>query len=80
MIRELEEKVGREIKLTEDCLNALASTGTDIKYGAREIKRVINKQIKSNLAEVIISGDLKKNSTIYVDFDNKSYTYNVSIK
>jgi len=78
-IDELREQVKEKsirIKITKDASNWLLENGIDPKMGARPLQRVIDKEIKRNLAKMMLFGDLKNGGilTIGVDNDNISLT------
>lgn len=62
----------KEIKIdfTEPALNYLASKGFDIAYGARPIKRLLQKELINELATKIIAGEITKEHAITVDCVN----------
>lgn len=48
----------------EDVVNLMAQAGYDPQYGARPLRRVIQKRVEDALSEAIISGKLKKGDTV----------------
>lgn len=58
------------IDFTEPALNYLASKGFDIAYGARPIKRLLQKELINELATKIIAGEITKEHAITVDYNN----------
>lgn len=59
-----------QIDFTEPALNYLASKGFDIAYGARPIKRLLQKELINELATKIIAGEITKEHAITVDCKN----------
>lgn len=59
----------KNIKLiiTDNAKNLICDLGYDEEYGARPIKKVIDKKIKDVLANMIISGSVQENSVIQID-------------
>jgi ATP-dependent Clp protease ATP-binding subunit ClpB len=56
---------------TEEAIEWLANTGYDPSYGARPIKRLIQKQVLNELSKEILSGKIERNTDIVMDvFDN----------
>ena len=47
----------------------IADKGFDANYGARPLKRAIQKYLEDPMAEVLIKADLKEGDTIYVGFN-----------
>ena len=71
--------LGYKIKLTSEAKDFVAEKGYDIQFGARPLKRAIQKYIEDPMAEVIIQADIKEGDTIAVGFDKKKeeLTFNV---
>ena len=59
----------RDIKISfsEAVINWLAEEGFDPQFGARPLKRVIQKEIVNELSKKILSGEVKSDDTIVVD-------------
>jgi ATP-dependent Clp protease ATP-binding subunit ClpA len=54
------------IKITKDAVNWLIEKGFDPKMGARPLQRVIDKEIKRDLAKLMLFGDLKHGGTLTI--------------
>ena len=54
------------LDLDKDALDWLAAKGYDPAYGARPLKRVMQKELQDPLAEKILMGDIRDNSTVKV--------------
>jgi ATP-dependent Clp protease ATP-binding subunit ClpB len=54
------------LKIDEDATNWLAEKGYDPAYGARPLKRVIQKQVQDPLAEKILHGEILDGSTVRI--------------
>jgi len=67
--RLLERRI--QLKMTEKAKGWLAKEGFDPAYGARPLKRVIQKEIQDRLALKILEGKFKEGDTIAVDVDDK---------
>ena len=73
MINELKERLSEkrlEIIVTEEAKNFLIEKGWDSRFGARPLRRVIQKEVEDVLSTMIISGILDDNSHAVVDFKN----------
>ncbi len=66
LTRRLEEK-GIRIELTEDARTLLGNLGYDPTYGARPLKRVIQKQLVDTLALKLLDGQFAEGDTVLVD-------------
>lgn len=58
---------GMDLHFTEYALDYLAEQGFDIQFGARPLKRVIQKQIVNLLSKKILSGDIEKSKPVLID-------------
>ncbi len=72
--------LGYSLEITEQAKDFIAEKGYDQEFGARPLKRAIQKYIEEELAEAIIEGELKESDTILVDFDEKSTQITISKK
>jgi ATP-dependent Clp protease ATP-binding subunit ClpA len=60
------------IKISKDAINWLIDKGFDPKMGARPLQRVIDKEIKRDLAKMMLFGDLKDGGVLDIKLkDNK---------
>jgi ATP-dependent Clp protease ATP-binding subunit ClpB len=65
-------ELGIEIEASEEALDWLAQLGYDPQFGARPLKRVIQKKIMNELSKQILAGKIDKDSKIKLDmFDNQ---------
>ncbi|MBU0568234.1 hypothetical protein KKC52_09350, partial [bacterium] len=55
------------IELTDEAKNILAKEGFDPVYGARPLKRVIQKKVQTPLASKLLSGEFREGDKIKVD-------------
>ena len=62
----LREK-GVELTFTDAALDYLCSKGYDISYGARPVKRLLQKELVNELATKIISGEIARDGNILID-------------
>ena len=58
------------ISLTDQAYQMIQEEGFDPIYGARPIKRFIQKEIETPLSRKIIAGEIETNSKVTIDFDN----------
>jgi ATP-dependent Clp protease ATP-binding subunit ClpC len=63
--------LGYQIKLTNPAKDFIAEKGYDVQFGARPLKRAIQKYLEDPMAEVIIKADIKEGDTILVGFSKK---------
>ncbi|BCN29936.1 AAA family ATPase [Anaeromicropila herbilytica] len=71
-----------EIKFTKKLIDYVAKTGVSKEYGAREIKRIINEEIKPLLVEELLFGKLKNGGSVSVNVaeDKKIEDFNTKNK
>jgi ATP-dependent Clp protease ATP-binding subunit ClpC len=67
MLREVQQRLGDEVKLTPAAVDFLVEHGYDQNYGARPLKRAIQKYIEDPLSERVLVGDFGRGDEIEVD-------------
>ncbi len=72
--------LGYQIKLNPTAKDFIVEKGYDIQYGARPLKRAIQKYLEDPMAEVLISADIAEGDTINVGFDSKKEEITVMIQ
>ena len=66
------------LNISEEAKKYLLDKGTDIKYGARPLRRAIQRYLEDELSDMILKGELLNGSTINVDFQDDKLYYTVS--
>ena len=66
-LKKLVEKNGIDLQFTDYALEYLADNGYDPQFGARPLKRLIQKQIVNQLSKKILGGDIDRTSPVTVD-------------
>jgi ATP-dependent Clp protease ATP-binding subunit ClpB len=69
-----------ELELTERAKELVAEEGFDLVYGARPLKRVIQREILNPLAAKILSGEVKEGSSVVIDRDDRRLTFSISLQ
>ena len=80
MLNSLEKRFVKKnisLEITTPARLLICDKGYDEMYGARPLKRVIDKEIKDPLAEMIISGQLQDNSAVKVDASGNEFEFKV---
>ena len=73
-------EIGVTIEASEEALDWLAQLGYDPQFGARPLKRVIQKKIMNELSKQILAGKVDKDSVIKLDmFDNQFVFLNAPV-
>ena len=65
------QSLGYEIKLTDAAKEFIAEKGYDSNFGARPLKRAIQKHLEDPIAEEILKGELVDGDTMEVDYDKE---------
>ena len=68
-------EMGIEIEATEEALDWLAELGYDPQFGARPLKRVVQKRILNELSKQILAGMVDRDSKIKLDVFDKNFVF-----
>jgi ATP-dependent Clp protease ATP-binding subunit ClpC len=63
------ETLGYRLSITDKVKEFIASKGYDVQFGARPLKRAIQKYLEDELAEMIIKSNVQEGDAITVDFE-----------
>ncbi|MCX7549449.1 ATP-dependent Clp protease ATP-binding subunit [Xanthomarina sp. F2636L] len=74
------KSLGYTLKLSKKAKDYIADKGFDKQYGARPLKRAIQKYIEDKLAEEIINSNIQEGDIISMDLDTKSQELTVKIE
>ena len=58
--------------VTPDAKSYLLTKGTDLKYGARPLRRAIQRYVEDELSDMILKSELKNGQKVLVDFDKEN--------
>ena len=72
--------LGYTLKLSKKAKNYIADKGFDKQYGARPLKRAIQKYIEDALAEEIINSQVQEGDKIIMDLDSKADALTIKIE
>jgi ATP-dependent Clp protease ATP-binding subunit ClpC len=75
LAKRLLEQRGIVLTVTETALIYLVKEGYDAQYGARPLKRVIQRKIEDRLSEEILVGNIRNGQHITVDCINGGLTF-----
>jgi len=73
------ETLKYKLVITEPAKNFIADKGFDPQFGARPLKRAIQKYLEDEMAEAIIGNDINEGDTITIDLDEKKEKIVVTI-
>jgi ATP-dependent Clp protease ATP-binding subunit ClpB len=68
-----------EVELTDDARTLLGNLGYDPTYGARPLKRVIQKRLVDTLALAILAGDFRPGDTVRVDAEGGELVFSKAV-
>ncbi len=63
------------LELTESAKEYFAQTGYDPTYGARPLKRLLQKEIETHLGRKIIAGEVAENAHVIIDYGRHALTF-----
>ncbi|PAY20750.1 ATP-dependent chaperone ClpB [Rhodopirellula sp. SM50] len=66
---------GLTLEVTDAAIDEIAKTGYDPTYGARPLKRVIQREVQNELATALLKSDFAEGSTVTVDHDGMNYVF-----
>ena len=69
------DKQGIGLKMSEAAKDLLSGLGYDPQFGARPMKRVLQKEVTNELSKMVLSGEFGPGDTIYIDTDPKGLTF-----
>ncbi|PQV46315.1 ATP-dependent Clp protease ATP-binding subunit ClpC [Jejuia pallidilutea] len=72
--------LGYDLELTKPAKDYIADKGFDKQYGARPLKRAIQKYIEDALAEEIVASNLQDGDKIIIDLDKKAEELSIAIE
>jgi ATP-dependent Clp protease ATP-binding subunit ClpB len=75
--RRLEER-GVALEITAGARELLARAGFDPAYGARPLKRVVQRRIENPLAQKVLAGDVRDGDRVVIGADGEELTFTVA--
>ena len=69
------ETMDISIDITDNAVNELARLGYNPQFGARPVKRIIQKELLNELSKKLLSGEIVKDSKIMVDVENEQIVF-----
>jgi ATP-dependent Clp protease ATP-binding subunit ClpB len=77
-VKRLEQRLAERkisLKLSESALDFLAEVGYDPVFGARPLKRAIQRELETQIAKAILRGEFHEGDTIFVDVENERLAF-----
>ena len=64
-----------EIEMTTEAMRHIAETSYDVRYGARPVKRMMQRELINDLSKMILSDKVNKEKPIIVDYDGNEIVF-----
>ena len=64
-----------EMEVTENAIGAIAKAGFDPEFGARPVKRALQKELLNELSKKMLSGEVNRDSKIVVDAEGEHLVF-----
>ena len=78
MAKDIQDRLWEQritLELTEDALVWLVKEGYDPVYGARPLRRALQRFVENPLAKMLLAGELEEGDTITVDLEDGSLDF-----
>ena len=66
-----------KMTITKSAKDYILEKGTDIKFGARPLRRAIQRYVEDELSEMILKGKLLDGQTVALDFENDKLKFEI---
>ncbi len=73
--RKMLDKQGIVLRISEKAKDILSDMGYDPQFGARPLKRVLQKEVINEMSKLVLSGKFSTGDTIYIDADGNDLTF-----
>mgnify|MGYP004526492537 FL=1 len=66
------------LEISENAKNFILEKGTNLKFGARPLRRAIQRYIEDEISEMILRGDVHEGQNIVIDLENDTLNFKVN--
>ena len=66
-----------KLEVSNEAKNFVLEKGTDLKYGARPLRRAIQRYIEDEISDLILRQEVEAGQTIFVNFDGEKLVFNI---
>ena len=66
-----------KLEVSNEAKNFVLEKGTDLKYGARPLRRAIQRYIEDEISDLILRQEVEAGQTIFVNFDEEKLVFNI---
>ena len=75
MVKAMLAKNGLHLEISDAAINKLSNAGYDPQFGARPLKRVIQRMVLNELSKMILAGKVEKDHKILIDVDGDELVF-----
>ena len=75
MVKTMLAKNGINLEISDAAINKLANSGYDPQFGARPLKRVIQRLVLNELSKMILAGNVEKDHKILIDLEDDNLVF-----
>lgn len=75
MVKTMLAKNGLHLEISDAAINKLSSAGYDPQFGARPLKRVIQRMVLNELSKMILAGKIEKDHKILIDVEGDNLVF-----
>ena len=79
-LNQLLEEKGIKLDITDYAIEYLAKKGFEPQYGARPIKRLVQKEILNGLSKELLKGDIQKGDEVLIDSFDENIVFRTNEK
>ena len=66
-----------KLEVSNEAKNFVLEKGTDLKYGARPLRRAIQRYVEDEISDLILRQEVEAGQTIFVNFDGEKLVFNI---
>jgi ATP-dependent Clp protease ATP-binding subunit ClpC len=66
-----------EVEFSDEAVEHLAEVGFDPEFGARPLRRAIQRELENEVSRLLLSGALQPDDRVRVDYDDVQLTFNI---
>ena len=65
------------LTISDEAKNFILEKGTNLKFGARPLRRAIQRHIEDEIAEKVLKGEIQEGQNIVIDFENDTLKWDI---
>ena len=65
------------LEISDEAKNFILEKGTNLKFGARPLRRAIQRYIEDEIAEKVLRGEIHEGQNIVVNFENDNLKWDI---